>query len=179
MQGYLSALKSMSPEEMKSSSKEFNDKIKERSLKLSQEKARYEALLDERWRNRKGEREKLGFSLSRFSPASAFQLTAMNLTETGINLKNNYEDQIRVYRDIFIEFRANKVAEERNDAYMAMMEGNKDKPLDLSEVPKFKYVNTDLSQVMQFTIIDIGIIVLYILVTIAGTLIAFFRYDVR
>jgi hypothetical protein len=59
-----------------------------------------------------------------------------------------------------------------------MMEGTTE-PIDISEVPKFKYVNTDLSQVLQSTIIDIGVISLYILITMAGTFTVFIRYDVR
>ena len=41
----------------------------------------------EDFRNRKAEQEGLAFAISRFSPASAYQLTVMNLAGTNIDLK--------------------------------------------------------------------------------------------
>jgi hypothetical protein len=176
-----SASQSIKPEEIQTKSKEINDqyliKIKNRGEKLNQDRAAYDALLKEDWRNRKAVREKLGFSLSRVSPASAFHLASVNLAETGMSLKNRYEDQLRDFRDIFSKFRAKKELEE-NDNYQAMVEG-KGKPIDISEVPQFKYLNTDMVTVLRSTIIDVGILAFYILITIAGTFIAFIRYDVR
>ena len=146
-----------------------------------QEIAKYDALLNEDWRNRKAEREKLGFSLSRFSPASAYQLAAMELAGTGISLKTSYEDQLRAYRDIFNKFRSKKMEESGGGAFIMMNRGgnNKPKPLDLSDVPKFALAKTDLNKVVQSTLIDIGILSIYILITLAGACIAFIRYDVR
>lgn len=156
---------------------EYQKKTMDDQEKITQEIAEYDVLLNEDWRNRKAERERLGFSLSRFSPASAYQLAAMELAGTGIELKTSYEDQLRAFWDIFDSFRSKKIKE--SDALFVNPMNNKPEPLDLSEVPKFKYVNTDLSQVLQSTVIDIGIISFYILITMAGTFIAFIRYDVR
>jgi ABC-type transport system involved in multi-copper enzyme maturation permease subunit len=178
MKEHMSALGSMSPEERKTKSDQFTDEIKEMGEKLSQDRAQYDALLKEDWRNRKFERERLGFSLSRFSPASAFQMAAMNLAETGILLKNNYEDQLRTFSDIFTKFRAKKDTESGDEDYRARMEG-KTKPLELSDVPEFEFVNTGLKKLLQSTLIDMGLLSFYILIIIAGTFVAFNRYDVR
>lgn len=168
-------------EELKAKSKEISDKslaeIKKRGAKLAQDRAEYDAFLKEDWRNRKIVREKFGFSLSRFSPASAFQMAAVNLAETGMSLKYNYEDQLRNFRDVFKKFQAKKELEEK-DGYQAMMEG-KGKPIDISEVPQFKYEKADIHQMLGATVIDMGILSFYILITIAGSCIAFIRYDVR
>ncbi|NLD37540.1 MAG: ABC transporter permease subunit [Desulfatiglans sp.] len=175
---------SLSREEIEKRYKELSDKtlagIKTRGAKLSEDRAAYDALLKEDWRNRKAVREKLGFSLSRFSPASAFQLAADNLAETGIDLKYKYEDQIRNYRDIFSRFRDKKDLEEKDDyqAYQARLEG-KAKPIDISEVPQFEFSGSDIDQLLQKTVIDIGILSFYILLAVAGSFIAFLRYDVR
>lgn len=173
----------MTNEERQSRSKELNDeymrKMREESDKRSQELAKYDASLNEEWRNRKAVREKLGFLLSRFSPASAYQLAAMDLAGTGMSLKTNYEDQLRVYRDVFNKFRSKKVAEAGNNAYANLMGDNKPKPLDISEVPEFEFINPDLNKILQSTVIDIGIISIYILLIMGGTFIAFIRYDVR
>ena len=153
--------------------------MREEQEKMSQKIAKYDASLNEDWRNRKAEREKLGFSLSRFSPASAFQLAAMDVSGTGISLKTNYEDQARAYSDIFNKFRAKKAAEAGNSIINLLGGVNKPKPIDVSEVPKFKFINPDLNEVFQSALIDIGILSFYIMIIMAGAFIAFIRYDVR
>lgn len=143
-----------------------------------QEIEKYDTLLNEDWRNRKAEREKLGFSLSRFSPASAYQLAAFDIAETGIALKTTHEDQLRTYRDILNKYRSKKEAESGDQGFTSSSRKDR-KPLDISDMPKFKYVKTDLNTIIQGNLVDIGIISIYILITIAGTFIAFNRYDVR
>ncbi|NLA74877.1 MAG: ABC transporter permease subunit [Deltaproteobacteria bacterium] len=183
MQAIIAANQS-NQEELQAKLKELNDEnlveIKKRGAKLSEDRAAYDALLKEDWRNRKAVREKLGFSLSRFSPASAFQLAADNLAETGIDLKYKYEEQLRDYRDIFSKFRDKKYLEEKDDyeAYQARLEG-KAKPVDISEVPQFEFVSSDIGQLLQKIVIDMGILSFYTLLAIAGSFIAFIRYDVR
>ena len=176
------SLNDLSPEERQSKTKEIYDsyikEMREEQDKLSQKIAEYDAFLNEDWRNRKAEREKLGFSLSRFSPASAFQLAAMNITGTGLSLKTDYEDQMHTYSDVFNKFRSKKEAEDGNTPF-SLLNDKKPEPLDLSEVPRFKFVNPELNKVLQYTIIDIGILAFYILIIIAGSFIAFIRYDVR
>lgn len=160
---------------------EYMGEMREKQEDISRKIAEYDASLNEDLRNRKAEREKLGFSISRFSPASAYQLAAMELAGTGLRLKTSYEDQLRSYSDIFNKFRSKKAAEAGSDAFMLIGPGNnsKPKPLDLSEVPKFKYANMDIAKIMQITLMDFGIISFYILIIIAGTFMAFIRYDVR
>ncbi|MGD9158733.1 MAG: ABC transporter permease subunit [Desulfobacteraceae bacterium] len=171
-------------EELEAKLKEHNDNtllnIKKRGAKLSEKRSAYDSFLKEDWRNRKIVREKLGFSLSRFSPASAFQLAADNLAETGIDLKYKYEDQLRNYRDIFTKFRTEKHLKENSsyEAYKARMEGNV-KPIDVSDVPQFEFASADISQLLQKSVVDMGILSFYILLAIAGSFIAFIRYDVR
>jgi ABC-type transport system involved in multi-copper enzyme maturation permease subunit len=146
---------------------------------FSKKIAEYDAALKEDWRNRKAVPEKLGFSLSRISPASAYQLAAMDLAGTGMSLKTGYEEQLRTYSDLFSKFRADKIEASGGSGYSNPFENKKPEPLDLSEMPRFKYINPDLSKILQFTIIDTAIISGYILLIIAGTFVAFIRYDVR
>jgi ABC-type transport system involved in multi-copper enzyme maturation permease subunit len=182
---YRSSLEGLSEEERQSRIQEIMEEQQEQSRedqeKVMQEIAKYDELLNEDWRSRKNEREKLGFSLSRFSPASAYQLAVMDLAGTGMGLKTGYEDQLRLYRELFNTFRSKKLEESGSGAFFMMGPGgdNTPKPLDLSDVPKFELAKTDLSSVFQSTLIDIGILSIYILMTLAGTCIAFVRYDVR
>jgi ABC-type transport system involved in multi-copper enzyme maturation permease subunit len=171
----------MSPDERQSRNKELIDEYQKKYMddqeRISQEIAEYDAFLNEDWRNRKAHRVRLGFSLSRFSPASAYQLAAMELAGTGISLKTRYEDQLRAFWNIFDSFRTKKIKDSGGIFYNPM--NKKVEPLDFSEVPKFEFVKTDLNMVLQSTLIDIGLLCIYILIAIAGTVVAFLRYDVR
>lgn len=158
---------------------EYTRKSNEARNTLSREVARHDASINEDWRNRKGVRRKLGFSISRLSPASAYQLAAMDLAGTGLSLKTDYEDQLRVYSDALNKFREKKITESGGSGYSNPFEDKKPEPLDLSGMPQFKFINADLNKILQFTVIDIAIISFYILVIIAGTFVAFLRYDVR
>jgi ABC-type transport system involved in multi-copper enzyme maturation permease subunit len=177
--------KSLTMEERNERSKELSDdyimKLNKEDEKYLQKIGEYDALLNEDWRNRKAVREKLGFSISRFSPGSAYQLAAMNLAGTGMSLKTDYEDQLRTYSDIFNNFRSKKVEEAGGRAIIInpLEEYKKPDPLDLSEMPKFEFANPDMNKIIQSVLIDIGIISIYILIIVTGAFIAFIRYDVR
>jgi ABC-type transport system involved in multi-copper enzyme maturation permease subunit len=176
------SLAAMSNEEQEKKYDEVRSKINkemsERYDKMNEEIDKYHTLLNEEWRNRKLEQERLGFSISRFSPASAFQLAAMELSGTGLSLKTGYEDQLQVYKEIFSTFIIKK-EEKSGGLFNQLSEDRKPEPIDIREIPQFIYINPGMKHVLQSTVIDIGIISFYILLTIAGTFIAFIRYDVR
>ena len=68
----------------------------------------YSLRAGEELRNKQSMLEKLALSLSRFSPASSFQLAAMNLSSTGIDLKNRYEKEIQNYKKDFTVYTQKK-----------------------------------------------------------------------
>ena len=179
---YRKRIESLNDEDRQNKANELREQYsKDVTIKfseLNQEIDKYHVSLNEEWRNRKIEQERLGFSLSRFSPASAFQLAAMELSGTGVNIKTRYEDQLQAYKEIFNTFITKK--EDKSGGIFAQVSKDK-KPenIDTREIPQFIYINPDLKQVLQSTVIDITIISFYILITIAGTFIAFIRYDVR
>lgn len=157
---------------------EMNKKNDEDRDQTMEEIRKYDALLNEDWRNRKAEREKLGFSLSRFSPASAYQLAVFDIAGTGLGLKTAYEDQLRNYRDIIINYRTKKEAEE-GDQVITSGSGRERKPLDISDMPRFKFTKAGIDKVILGSLMDIAILFIYTLLAITGTFIAFRRYDVR
>ncbi len=173
--------KSLTKEEQKVKrdelSEQYRKNINEARDEYNRKIADYDKSLNEDWRNRKAVREKYGFSISRFSPASAFQLAAMDLAETNLKLKTSYEDQLRIYSDIFNKFRSGKEAE--TDTSFDIMDDKKPEKLDVSDVPKFKYVNADLGSVLQSTVLDMAIIAVFTILAVAGSFVAFTRYDVR
>lgn len=157
---------------------QYSKDVTKKFAEFNQEIDKYHISLNEEWRNRKVEQEMLGFSLSRFSPASAFQLATMELSGTGLSLKTEYEDQLQAYKEIFNTFIAKK-EDKAGGIFRQLSDEKNPENIDIREIPEFRFANRSLSQVMQITIIDIGILAFYILITIAGTFIAFIRYDVR
>ena len=137
--------------------------------------------LDEELRNEKMAQEKLAFTLSRFSPASAYKLTAMNLADTGTSLKNEYEDAMKDYRTTFTQFVESKREQERqaNRGRRGPGSNNDDEPLDLAELPRFEAPEQSYKEAVGPTIIDLGILSVFSVLAFAGAFLSFIRYDVR
>ena len=177
-----SRMASLSNEDRENEVEEIQEQYsKDVSKKYSenmQEIDKYYISLNEDWRNRKTALERMGFSISRFSPASAYQLASMQLAGTDLDLKNRYEDQLQAYKAGFYSFIAKK-EDESGGIFNTVSQDKKPEKIDTSEIPKFAFVMTDPGRVLKSTVIDIGIISFYILITIAGSFIAFLRYDVR
>ncbi len=166
-------------EEDDASRKSINKDIDEFSRKLNED-----------LRNRKAVQEKLAFTLSRFSPASAYQLTVMNLAGTDHNQKSRYEDAMQNYRTTFIDYTEKKQKESGNEPGGIRITMDTEKgfsfqtardaaSLELGDVPKFQPPNRTLEDILSMTITDIGLLILYIIAAFAGAFVAFLRYDVR
>ena len=139
--------------------------------------------LDEDLRNQKVAQEKLAFTLSRFSPASAYKLTAMHLANTGTELKSKYEDAMKAYRTTFTRFVDAKRAEDqqRNRGRGRSRFGSDDdqEPLDLGELPRFDAPTQSYKESVAPGIVDFGLLSLFSIAAFAGAFVAFLRYDVR
>ncbi len=145
--------------------------------------------LQEDFRNRKAEQERLAFAISRFSPASAYQLTAMNLAGTNIDLKTRTEDAMQQYRKDFIVYREKKQKESGggggiriemdSESGMKIDTGRDKGTLDVSDIPRFETPAHKLSDAIAPTIIDFGLLAIYTLTAFAGAFVVFLRYDVR
>ncbi len=141
----------------------------------------FSRMLDEELRNQKAAQEKLAFTLSRISPASAYKLTAMNLANTGTSLKNKYEDAMKDYRTSFTQFVEAKREEDRNRNRGRGRFGARENqdPLDLSELPRFESPNESFAEAVAPAIVDLGLLSLFTILSFAGAFVAFIRYDVR
>ena len=109
---------------------------------------RQTAKFQEDMRNRKQAQVRLGLGLSRFSPASAFQLAAMQLAGTDIDMKTRYENAMQTYRQGFLAYREKKQQEaggfggiritmdsQRGFSFQAPRDNA---ALNLSDMPRFK-----------------------------------------
>jgi ABC-type transport system involved in multi-copper enzyme maturation permease subunit len=145
--------------------------------------------LNEDLRNRKAEQERAGLMLARFSPASAYQLAFMNLAGTDIGLKSRYEDAIQTFRRTFNDFTALKQKETGNsggiritvdsDKGFSFSAPREKGVIDVSELPQFAPPVRTFAEAVLPTVVDVGIMVLYTVLALAGAMIVFLRYDVR
>ncbi len=152
--------------------------------------ADYSAKLSEELVNKKNSLEKNAFAFSRISPASLFFLGAMNLSGTNINLKNRYEKSMADYKKSFAQFTDKKQKEDGGQAGMiritfdsksgfSMNQGRQSNSLDFKEVPKYVDPNYTFAQAMQPSIIDLGLLLVYSLISFGGAYLVFLRYDLR
>ncbi|MGH7491313.1 MAG: ABC transporter permease subunit [bacterium] len=160
-----------------------NRKVVQKDLEQNALKLRAEL------RNRKINQEKLAFSLSRLSPASAYQLAAMNLAGTDVTLKTRYEDAMQQYRDDF-----NAAVEKKreagggtdgvqirwnSDTGMKINMGRDGGALDVSDLPRFTAPQITFSEAFAPAIIDFGLLGIYAILTFACAFVAFLRCDIR
>ncbi len=146
-------------------------------------------MLNEDVRNRKLAQERLAYSLSRVSPASAFQLAAMTLAGTDISMKTRFEDALRRYRGSYLEFVEKKQKEsgggggiritmdsDRGFSFQAPREAG---TIDLSELPRLQYSTPTLAESTVATIADLGILILFTVLSMGVAFAGFLRTDLR
>ncbi|HEV8539446.1 MAG TPA: ABC transporter permease subunit [Bacteroidota bacterium] len=156
---------------------------------MQKETDRHAVKLNEDLRNRQATQQELAFILSRFSPASSFQLTAMNLAGTNIDLKSRYEDAISVYRETFNKFTEKKQKESGgmggirvtfdSDAGFKFDVPRERGSLNLGDMPQFTAPARSLREVLPPTMIDVGLMSLYAMAAFVAAFLGFLRYDVR
>ena len=140
-------------------------------------------------RHRKAVQERLAFTLSRFSPASAYQLGAMSIAGTDISTKSRNEDAMNEYRTRFNDY-VEKKQDEGGAAGHVMIsisseDGvNVDAPreqgtLDMSDLPRYVPPKISYAESVTPAVIDFGLLSIFTIVVFAGAFVRFLRYDVR
>jgi ABC-type transport system involved in multi-copper enzyme maturation permease subunit len=145
-----------------------------------EEIADYSRRLDEQLNNQKTEMQEVAFRLSRFSPSSSYQIAAMSLAGTNVDVKSRYERAMQDYHTAFTTFVNAKRNEERRQRQGRGRSGSdSDEPLDLSEMPRFQAPEYTFKEAVAPAIVDMGLLMLYSVLAFAGSFVAFLRYDVR
>ncbi|MCK5126164.1 MAG: ABC transporter permease subunit [candidate division Zixibacteria bacterium] len=150
----------------------------------------YETRLQEDLQQRKSGQERLAFSLSRFSPSSAYQLAAMTLAGTDINLKSRNIEVMNNYRTQFNNYVDNKISETNDLSGVFMIEISSDdgvkmnnkrdeQTIDASDMPKYIPAKSSMRQSIDALIIDGGLLGLFIILAFAGAFLRMQKYDVR
>lgn len=149
----------------------------------------FETRLQEDLRYRKAAQQRLAFSLSRISPASAYRLAAMTLAGTDVGIKTRNEEALNTYREDFVAYVDRKLEQDgmsgaltisfSSDDGLKIGNSRTDQVLDISDMPLYAHPVTRLSSLLQSLIVDIGLLAVFTLVTFAGAFVSFLRYDVR
>jgi len=149
----------------------------------------FQARLLEDWNHRKERQRRLGFTLSRFSPSSAYQLAAMKLSGTDVNMKTRYEDALTEYRTDFNDYVDRKSAEAGTVGGLMITLSSEDgvtigsdrdnNVLDLSDRPRFREPEQQLGTVLAGVAGDFGQLVILTILAFAGAFVSFLRYDLR
>ena len=149
----------------------------------------YEQRIKEDWQNRKQVQQRLGFSLSRISPASAFQLAAMSLAGSDIDLKSRYESSLSEFRTEFNAYTERKQAETGQPGGMVIQFSSEDgfkigssrddAGLDLSDKPEYAHPKPPETKIARAVVLDFGLLAAMCLLSFAGAFLSFLRYDVR
>lgn len=139
--------------------------------------------------NKKKIQEKLAFNLARLSPVSSFRLAAMNLSGTDIDLKARYEESMRTYKDTFIEYTQKKQEESGgrggfnisvdSEEGVKLDFGRNDQTLDTSEMPQYTAPSVSSASAFGTSILDFGLLGIFIILSFGGSFFAFLRYDMR
>jgi ABC-type transport system involved in multi-copper enzyme maturation permease subunit len=145
--------------------------------------------LNEDLRNRKAELERLAFTLSRFSPASSYQLAAMSLAGTGVEIKTSYEDAMRNYRTSFVDYVEKKRKESGgvggiritmdSETGFKFSTDRDQGTLDLNDLPRFVPPQHSFVEALAPAAVDFGLLAFYTIVAFAGAFVSFLKYDVR
>jgi ABC-type transport system involved in multi-copper enzyme maturation permease subunit len=153
----------------------------------------YEDRLREEFRQKKIGQEMAAWSLSRLSPAAAYQLAAMALAESDTDTKTRYEDAMASYRRQFNQYVEAKSAEagqtggirievsmDENGKSSLSVDASRDRSgLDVSDVPRFSPPPVSLAESVAPVVLDFGIICFDIILVFALAFVAFLKFDVR
>jgi hypothetical protein len=130
----------------------------------------------------------MALTLSRFSPASAYQLAAMSIAGTDMALKTRYEDAMAVHQDEFGRFTEAKKLESGSTGSImitASEEGfdiSSDREtagLDITGLPRFEPPSLTYAEAIAPAVVDFGLLCVSVLLSFIIAFVAFLRYDVR
>lgn len=141
--------------------------------------------LNEERRNIQVKQEKLAFGISRISPTAVFTLAATTISGTSLELRAHFQERAAAYSETFAEFLREKtgrnVGGQRIIIRLSADEEEKKppKPINPREIPEFLYEAHELPDILQASLPDIAILMIFNLIFFCGAFLAFLRYDLR
>lgn len=162
---------------------EFNKMMQSLADERERKMNEFAARLNEDRANRQAVQARVAFGIARLSPASVLSLAVTALAGTSPELQQRYKDEATTYQQSFAAFIKQKTGMVPGGRMMVMRnisdEKEKPKPIDVTELPEFRYVPPGFRDVAGAALPDLGLLVFFNLVFFAGGYGAFMRYDVR
>ena len=158
------------------------------SLQKAYEKERLDfyGRLNEDWRNKKDWQGQWAFGFSRISPTAIFQIAAMNLAGTDVEMKYRYQAELNRYQEGYAKFLQSKIGTTADFIRVVIRrysndqsEEEKPKPLNPVEVPDFIDQPRDLGGTVAASLLDIGLLVILNALFFGGAFFAFLKFDLR
>ena len=137
--------------------------------------------LNEDRQNRELVQQKVALGIARLSPTSVFSLASTDLAGTSLDLKQRYIEASNRYQENYAQF----IREKTGNAggwWMRMGGGQEEEeppPIDPYELPVFEYEQPSATTLVNDSLFDVGLLVLFNIVFFVGAFVAFLRYDVR
>jgi len=145
--------------------------------------------LQEDWQLRQSHQQSLGFAFALFSPASAYQIAAMNIAGTDPEMKDRTEQSMREYREVFSSYVERKQKESGGQGGMRITFDSRSGfkfsaprargTLDLSDMPRFVPPPATRPEVYASMVAPGSMIAGLMLCALAAGMAAFIRYDLR
>ena len=144
----------------------------------------FAAQLNEDRANRVAQREQVAFSLARLSPSASLTLATSELAGTSVSLKDEFYEQAMNYQPVLANFLKEKTGMNVGGRMVIFKvtdgsEEEEPEPIDPTEIPAFTFQPPPLTASVVQAVPDMGVLLLYNLLFVAGAFIAFGRYDVR
>ncbi|MFB0518239.1 MAG: ABC transporter permease [Acidobacteriota bacterium] len=126
--------------------------------------------------------DRIAVNISRLSPASTLTYIMSDLCHTGLQERESFYQQAKVYYQRLDDIYYSKM-------WMDMFSTGKGSIYSLGsygegiaerkDLPFFTYTSRGLGEVLSRSVIDIGVLVLYTVIFFLGAYFSFLRYDVR
>ncbi|MFH0988791.1 MAG: ABC transporter permease subunit [bacterium] len=163
--------------------KEMDDRRKA----MEDDIASYSQRLYEDYYNQKNNQAMVAFSMSKFSPASQFQLAAMKLAGTDLQLKKRYDDAMKQYNTQYTNFIQQKGGRygirigvtSSGGRTSASMTGPEESKINVSEMPRFQSPVYSFGEAFEASMFDLGLLGLCVILGFVASFVSFLRFDMR
>ena len=154
-------------------SEDKSDKFKD---ELKDEMQQYVKINETEWQNRLAAQTKLAMNISRISPSANFVYASTHIAGTGIEDFQGFKQDIVRYRDML-----------KNVDKKKLYDFDSTKPfppqmfikMNIEEVPEFTIKQKSIEDSINFSLIDIGILIMYMILLFMASFVGFLRYDVK
>lgn len=116
----------------------------------------------------------LAQNISRISPVSSFLYISSNLSDSGIEMKEHFEQSLEEYYQRYSSYLMKKRRERLEDARNSRRPND-----DISDRPVFNYIPLSLKERLKKNLYDIFYLISFGLVLFVSSYVSFIRYDVR